>query len=199
LSAPHGREAKAVRQVTAQDAVRNYVREVRQAISIPLAVKLTAQADDPLLLAETAMTEGADMVVLTGRVQGFMPDIETQQPILGSWGAIGGPWSLPSSLYWVSKFRRNVSKDFPIIGTNGARSAGDVIRFLLSGAHAVEMASAVMTSGPGIFPQSIRGIQSYCRRKQISRISEIIGKAADCALRYEEIKPTICRTHRWPY
>ena len=198
LSAPHGREAKAVRQVTAQDAVRNYVREARQAISIPLAVKLTAQADDPLLLAETAMTEGADMVVLTGRVQGFMPDIETQQPILGSWGAIGGPWSLPSSLYWVSKFRRNVSKDFPIIGTNGARSAGDVIRFLLSGAHAVEMASAVMTSGPGIFPQSIRGIQSYCRRKQISRISEIIGKAADCALKYEEIKPTIRKMPRWP-
>ena len=40
LGAPHGREASAVRQVTAQDAVRNYVRTVRRAVSIPLAVKL---------------------------------------------------------------------------------------------------------------------------------------------------------------
>jgi dihydroorotate dehydrogenase len=199
LSAPHGREANAVRQVTAQDAVRNYVREARQAISIPLAVKLTAQADDPLLLAQTAMTEGADMVVLSGRMQGFMPDIENQQPILGSWGAIGGPWSLPSSLYWVSKFRRNISRDFPIIGTNGARSAEDVVRFLLSGAHAVEMASAVMTNGPQIFPEIIEGIQSYCRRKQLSRISDIVGKAADCALRYEEIEPNIRKRPPWPH
>jgi Dihydroorotate dehydrogenase len=90
LGAPHGREASAVCQVTAQDAVRNYVRTVRRAVSIPLAVKLTAQADDPLALARIAMEEGADMLVLTGRIQGFMPDIETQKPILGSWGAIGG-------------------------------------------------------------------------------------------------------------
>src|SRR6185312_5654754 len=95
LGAPHGREASAVRQVTAQEAVRNYVRTVRQAVTVPLAVKLTAQADDPLALAKIAMEEGADMLVMSGRGQGFMPDIETHKPILGSWGAIGGGWALP--------------------------------------------------------------------------------------------------------
>jgi hypothetical protein len=64
--------------------------------------------------------EGPDMLVLTGRIQGFMPDIETQKPILGSWGAISGGWALPASLYWVSKCWRIVSKDVPIIGTNGS-------------------------------------------------------------------------------
>jgi dihydroorotate dehydrogenase len=197
LSAPHGREASAVCQVTAEHAVRDYVRQVRSAITVPLAVKLTAQADDPLRLAKIAVEEGADMLVMTGRVQGFMPDIETQKPVLGSWGAIGGRWALPSSLYWVSKCRRHVSRDIPIIGTNGARSGEDVLRFLLSGARAVELASVVITNGPKIFIEMLAELERYCSRKQIPSIEELIGKTADAALTYGEL-PVISRD-RYPW
>jgi dihydropyrimidine dehydrogenase (NAD+) subunit PreA/dihydroorotate dehydrogenase (NAD+) catalytic subunit len=199
LGAPHGRESGAVSQITASDAVRNYVRTVRRAISVPLAVKLTAQADDPLLLTATAIEEGADMIVLSGRVQGFMPDIETQQPILGSWGAIGGHWALPASLYWVSKAWRNVSREVPIIGTNGARSANDILRFLLSGARAVEIASAAITNGPQIFSAIMAELHSYCERKQITRIASLIGKAADAALTYDQITPRKPGKYPWEH
>jgi dihydroorotate dehydrogenase len=187
LGAPHGRESGAVSQITAHEAVAKYVRTARRAISVPLTVKLTAQADDPLLLAATAIDEGADIIVLAGRIQGFIPDIETQQPILGSWGAIGGHWALPASLYWVSKTWRNVSRSVPIIGTNGARSAGDILRFLLSGARAVELASAAITNGPQVLSDIITDLGSYCERKQIARIAELVGKAADAALTYDQI------------
>jgi dihydropyrimidine dehydrogenase (NAD+) subunit PreA/dihydroorotate dehydrogenase (NAD+) catalytic subunit len=197
LGAPHGRESAAVSQITARNAVRTYVRTVRRAVSVPLAVKLTAQADAPLSLAATAINEGADMVVLSGRVQGFMPDVETQKPILNSWGAIGGHWALPASLYWVSKAWRNVSREVPIIGTNGARSAEDVIRFLLSGARAVELASAAITNGHKVFSTIIDDIRSYCARKQIARISELIGKAADAALTYDQISPKPIKKYPW--
>jgi dihydropyrimidine dehydrogenase (NAD+) subunit PreA/dihydroorotate dehydrogenase (NAD+) catalytic subunit len=197
LGAPHGRESAAVSQITARDAVSAYVRTVRRAVSVPLAVKLTAQADDPLSLAATAINEGADIIVLTGRVQGFLPDIETHQPILGSWGAIGGHWALPASLYWVSKAWRNVTREVPIIGTNGARSAEDAIRFLLSGARAVELASAAITNGPKIFSTILDDLHSYCARKQIARISELIGKAADAALTYDQISPKPIKEYPW--
>ncbi len=197
LGAPHGRESTAISQITARDAVRDYVRTIRRAVSIPLTVKLTAQADDPLLLVATAINEGADTIVLAGRIQGFMPDIETQRPILNSWGAIGGHWALPSSLYWVSKAWRRVSHEIPIVGTNGARSAEDVIRFLLSGARAVELASAAITNGPKIFPAIIEDLYSYCARKQIARISELIGKAADAALTYDQINPKPIKKYPW--
>lgn len=197
LSAPHGREASAVTQVTAGDAVRDYVRRVRQAVTVPLAVKLTAQADDPLGLARIAVDQGADMLVLAGRVQGFLPDIETQKPILGSWGAIGGAWALPTSLYWVSKCRRNVTRDVPIIGTNGARSAEDVLRFLLSGARAVELASVVMTNGPQVFAEMISGLERYCEAKAVSHLEPLVGKAADEAQSYAEL-PVIER-NRYPW
>jgi len=197
LGAPHGRESAAVSQITARDAVRAYVRTVRRALSVPLAVKLTAQADDPLSLAATAINEGADMIVLSGRVQGFMPDIETHQPILNSWGAIGGHWALPASLYWVSKAWRNVSREVPIIGTNGARSAEDVIRFLLSGARAVELASAAITNGPGAFSSIIDDLRAYCARKKIARIAELVGKAADAALTYDQISQKPLKQYPW--
>jgi dihydroorotate dehydrogenase len=197
LGAPHGREASAVRQITAQDAVRNYVRTVRRSISVPLAVKLTAQADNPLALTAIAMEEGADMLVLTGRIQGFMPDIETQKPVLGSWGAIGGRWALPSSLYWVSKCWRNVTKEVPIIGTNGARSAEDVVRFLLSGARAVELASVAITNGIQVFEEILAGIRSYCERKNVPQLQDLIGKAADCSLTYGEIPAQTNQRFPW--
>jgi dihydroorotate dehydrogenase len=197
LSAPHGREASAVTQVTAADSVRDYVRRVRSAVAVPLAIKLTAQADDPLLLARIAVEEGADMLVLTGRVQGFMPDLETQKPILGSWGAIGGSWALPTSLYWVSKCWRNVTRDVPIIGTNGARSAEDVLRFLLSGACAVELASVVISNGPQVFAEMIADLERYCERKGVKSLQQLVGKAADAALTYGQL-PVISRG-RYPW
>ena len=197
LSAPHGREASAVRQINAVDAVREYVQTVRQAITVPLAVKLTAQANNPIALAKVAVEGGADMLVMTGRTQGFMPDIETQKPILGSWGAIGGRWALPTSLYWVSKCWKNLPKDVPIIGTNGARSAEDVVRFLLSGARAVELASLVLTHGPGILSRMIAELEHYCKRKHVGQLQELVGKAADAALTYAEL-PVISR-ERYPW
>jgi len=126
-----------------------------------------------------------------------MPDIETQKPILGSWGAIGGGWALPASLYWISKCWRNVSREVPIIGTNGARSAEDVLRFLLSGARAVELASAVITNGVQIFPEMLAGIQSYCERKNVLQVQDLVGKTADCSLAYSEIPAKANQRFPW--
>jgi dihydroorotate dehydrogenase len=97
----------------------------------------------------------------------------------------------------VSKCWRSVSKDVPIIGTNGARSAEDVVRFLLSGARAVELASAAIINGLQIFPEIITGIRSYCERKHILQLQELIGKAADCGLAYNEIPTQANQRFPW--
>src|SRR5215469_15975027 len=197
LSAPHGREASAIRQITASTIVGEYVRQVRQATRLPLAVKLTAQTEDVVALAKEAVANGADMLVMIGRFPGFMPDIETQQPVLGSWGAIGGRWSLPTSLYWVSKCWLALPREFPLIGTNGARCADDVVRFLLSGARAVEFASLVLTHGPGVFEDMLECLSNYGKRKTISRLAELIGKAADCSKSYQSLGPVPRSSYPW--
>jgi hypothetical protein len=51
----------------------------------------------------------------------------------------------------------------------------------------VELASAAIINGLQIFPEIITGIRSYCERKYILQLQELVGKAADGSLAYNEI------------
>jgi dihydroorotate dehydrogenase len=199
LSAPHGREAVdgGVRQISDADAVHDYVRAVREATTVPLSVKLTAQTADPLALAERAFAAGADMLVLMGRFQGFMPDIETMQPILGSAGAIGGRWALPLTLYWISRCFKALPPGTPLLATNGVRVGDDVVRALLSGARGVEITSAVLARGAGVMGEMLARLEAYCARKGITRLDEIVGRAADAALGYGALPPMKRSSYPW--
>jgi dihydroorotate dehydrogenase len=198
LSAPHGREtaSNVIAQVVEAASAADYVRGVRARVHGTLAVKLSAQSD-LLVTAKAVVEAGADIVVLTGRSLAFMPDIETLRPVLGSWGAIGGGWALPASLYWISKCWRDLPRTVPIVGTNGIRNSDDVIRCLLSGARAVEIASLVLTEGPGVFTEFEQQLRQYCVRKQFASLSDLVGRAADQAVAYADLPSLKRQPYPW--
>ncbi|MGH3367297.1 MAG: dihydroorotate dehydrogenase [Nocardioidaceae bacterium] len=188
LSAPHGREARAgaVRQVCDPTTVGEFTSTVRASVDGPFIVKLTAQANDPVDLAEHAVASGAPIVAMIGRFPAFLPSLDTGQPMLGSWAAIGGSWALPISLYWVSKSHLALPAGTPIIGTNGARDGSDVLRFLLSGASAVEMASAVLVRGPAALTDAVDEVASHVRVHGVG-VTELIGAAARASRSYAQL------------
>lgn len=167
----------AIRSEIDPSVVAEIVSAVRRAVSLPLTVKI-ASLGDPLAVAVAAVDAGADAVCLTGRYPGFMPDLATRRPMLGTFGAIGGAWSLPLSLRWIAKARELVGPEVPLLGTNGARDGLDVVRFLLSGATAVEMTSAVITDGPGVLSTAIEQLSAYLSGHGLVA-AEIVGEAAD--------------------
>ncbi|NKQ54032.1 dihydroorotate dehydrogenase [Amycolatopsis sp. K13G38] len=183
VGAPHGREARAVRRLTEADAVHDAVRTVRAAVGVPLFVKLPGQASDVVALARAARTAGADAVGLVGRYPGFLPDLDGGA-VLSSWGAWGSPGCLPMSLYWVSKTRLALGPDVPLIGTNGARTAADVLRFLASGASAVEVVTALWIEGPGVLAELVAGVEAY-----LSGRDDFVGSALAGARDYAGIPP----------
>ncbi|MGN6460450.1 MAG: hypothetical protein ACTHLY_04510, partial [Pseudolabrys sp.] len=69
-------------------------------------------------------------------------------------------------------------KSFPLLGTNGARTGLDIARFLLSGASAVQVTSAVFTGGFGAGTSIRDDFASYLERQQVTA-RELIGSAAD--------------------
>ncbi|NEA16794.1 dihydroorotate dehydrogenase [Streptomyces halstedii] len=186
IGAPHGREATAVRQITGAEMVKHYTRTVRAGLDVPLVVKLPAQAESPLELAAAARDAGADAVSMIGRFNGFWPDPVTSEPVLGSWGAVGGPGMLPVSLYWVSKTYA-ADRELPLIGTNGARNGMDVARFLLSGARAVELASAVLMRGPGVLSDCVRDLDTALTEGGYARATDAVGAAVRRARSYADI------------
>ena len=60
---------------------------------------------------------------------------------------IGGYRELPITCHWLAMTRKAIGGDKPLIGINGAQTGLDVVRFMLSGASAVEIASPVMVYG----------------------------------------------------
>jgi dihydroorotate dehydrogenase len=173
VGAPHATEA-------APGAIRTgieLVARVRAAISIPLTVKLRAGDS----VADT-LAAGADAVCLATRAMAFVPDLETRRPVLGTFAAIGGSWALPITLREVAKAHL-AHPDASIVGTNGARDGHDVARFLLAGASAVAMTSAVITDGPQVLTRAIEQLQDYCDVPA----RDLVGEAARHVQTYEEV------------
>jgi dihydroorotate dehydrogenase len=176
VGAPHAQEAAAGAIATGGELVR----PIREAVSLPLSVKV-ASLDD----AELALAAGADAVVVATRAQGFVPDLETRRPVLGTFAAIGGAWAVPLTCRELAKGRQRLGHDACLIGTNGARDGLDVARFLLAGATAAQLTSAVITDGPRILTRAIEQLDAYLDEQGASA-AELIGAAADAVQTYEE-------------
>jgi dihydroorotate dehydrogenase (NAD+) catalytic subunit len=156
------------------------VRRIRKAISIPLTLKL-APGDS----TADALATGADAVCIATREMGFLPDLETRQPVLGTYAAVGGAWALPLTLYLVAK-AHTAHPEASIVATSGARDGFDVARLLLAGASAVGLATAVLTDGPPALARAIEVLAGYCEQ-QAAAVRDLIGEAARHVQTYEEV------------
>ncbi|WP_186091279.1 dihydroorotate dehydrogenase [Burkholderia gladioli] len=187
IGAPHGEEAArgAIRLERDAERITHIVARLRASTTLPLWIKLTGQSEDVAGIAAAARAGGSDAVILMGRFMGFLPDLDTQRPVLGTNAAIGGGWALPLTARWISMARRRVGTDFPLLATNGARNGLDVARFLLAGACATEMTSAVLTQGYSVLGDAIADLDAYLRQRgQLA--SDLLGLAADSVETYQQ-------------
>lgn len=186
LSAPHATEAgDRILRVEDPQAVYDIVSAVRGVVAGSLTVKLTSETLDVAALAAATSEAGADSVCLCGRRMGFLPDPRTQRPVLGTFGAVGGSWELPLTLRWIAKTRVRYGPSLAIIGTGGARCGLDVVRFLLAGAAAVQLTTAVYAAGFAAIGQVLAELERHVAERGVS-VADLIGVAADAALTYDE-------------
>jgi dihydroorotate dehydrogenase (NAD+) catalytic subunit len=188
LSAPHAGESRpgSVARADSPDAAAALTAAVREAVSIPLTVKLSGESADVVALAREARAAGADHVAMIGRHMAFVPDLATRRPVLGTFGAIGGDWALPLTMRWVAKTRLAFGPELPIVGTNGARTGGDVARLLLAGASAVQVATSVIVEGFGALGRITEELTAYLAQEDLDA-AELVGQAADAVATYEEV------------
>ena len=154
------------------------VAAVRAAVSLPLWVKTTGQSERVPVLAAAAFDAGANAVIMAGRLLGFIPDVETLKPMLNTSLGIGGYWNLPITCHWLAMTRKAIGGNKPLIGVNGAQTGLDVVRFMLSGASAVEIASPVMIYGSKLLTDAIAEFMQYLQNKGLNA-RDLIGVAAD--------------------
>lgn len=186
VGAPHASEAPpgAIVQETDPDRLAALVRRVRAATDgMQLWVKLTGLSANLPALTVAARHGGADAVCMMGRFMALVPDLETLAPVLGTSAAYGGGWALPIVCRFLALSRRAVGADFPLLGTNGVRSGGDVARMALAGASATGLCSVVMHEGFGGLARVIAELEAWLDGRGL-RFEALIGRAADAAQGY---------------
>jgi dihydroorotate dehydrogenase len=122
---------------------------------------------------------------MMGRFMAMVPDIDTFKPVLGTAATYGGGWALPIVCRHLALGRRMVGPRFPLLGTNGVRSGGDVARMALAGASACELLSVVMHEGFAGLTRVIEELDRLLAARAIS-FAELIGQAADSLQSYQE-------------
>ncbi len=148
-------------------------REVRRVCSKPLIVKLSPNVTDIAEIAKAVEGQGADSVSLVNTFLGMAIDAEKRIPRLSTiTGGLSGPAIKPIALRMVWQVYNAVK--IPVIGMGGIMNATDAIEFIIAGASAVQVGTAIFKN-PFIPVEIIDGIQSYLVRHKINSISDLVG------------------------
>jgi len=151
-------------------------REVRRVCSKTLIVKLSPNVTDITEIAKAVEGQGADSVSLVNTFLGMAIDAEKRIPLLSTiTGGLSGPAIKPIALRMVWQVYHSVK--IPIIGMGGIMNAADAIEFMLAGASAIQVGTAIFKD-PFIPLQIIDGIKNYMERHQLNSVNEIVGNLA---------------------
>jgi dihydroorotate dehydrogenase (NAD+) catalytic subunit len=158
------------------ELLRNVTRAAKKKFQGPIIVKLSPNASDIVEIAEAAANAGADALSVTNTIKAMAIDIKTKRPILGGkFGGLSGPALKPIALRCVYQIYEKVK--LPIIGCGGIISYQDVIEFLLAGASAVQVGTAIVYNDIGVFKELTENLIDYMYKNDNHSLEEIIGTA----------------------
>ncbi|MEW6275995.1 MAG: 4Fe-4S binding protein, partial [Bacillota bacterium] len=158
------------------DAAAQVTKTVFEAVKIPVFVKLTAEAVDPVKVARKVQEAGASGVTAINRFPALEIDLETGRPLLHStFAGVNGPWMRPIMLKWVAKIAREI--DIPISATNGIWNWPDVAKAIMVGASTVQTCTALMYSPRGYkkIGDFLKGLEGFMERMGYQSIQEMRG------------------------
>jgi dihydroorotate dehydrogenase (NAD+) catalytic subunit len=151
------------------------VEKVKAAINKTLIVKLSPNVADITILAQAAVEAGANALTAVNTLKAMAIDTETMQPILSNVkGGLSGAAIKPVALRCVYDIAEQF--DVPIIGCGGVANWRDAVEFLLAGACAVQVGTAV-AADTEVFQSITKGVEVYLRKKHYGSVKEIVGLA----------------------
>ena len=158
------------------DMSARVVAACRKVTAKPLITKLSPNQTDIAANARACMEAGTDGFAVINTLMGMAIDVETRQPIIGNvQGGLSGPAIRPIALLKVQQvYRECAARGIPIIGQGGIETAHDALEFLLAGATAVGLGTALFYDP--LAPVKVNaGLDDYLARHSIGSIGELVG------------------------
>jgi dihydroorotate dehydrogenase (NAD+) catalytic subunit len=158
------------------DMSARVVAACRKATNKPLITKLSPNQTDIAGNARRCIEAGTDAFAAINTLMGMAIDIESRTPFIGNnQGGLSGPAIKPVALLKVHQVYQ-VCRDhgIPIIGQGGISCAEDAIEFLIAGATAVGVGTALFYD-PLVCQKINAGILEYLQRHELESVQQLTG------------------------
>lgn len=147
------------------------VQKVKEIITIPVSVKLSPYFSNISQLVTKLQTAGASGVVLFNRY--FSPDIDIDSMEISSGNIYSSASEYSNSLRWISILSEKSSLD--LAGNTGIHDGKTAVKFLLSGANAVQVVSTIYKNGFEVIPAMLNDIENWMNRNGYNYIAQFKG------------------------
>ncbi len=158
------------------DMSARVVEACRAVTSKPLITKLSPNQTDIAENARRCIAAGTDAFAVINTLMGMAVDIEGRCPIIGNnQGGLSGPAIKPVAILKVHQVYQVCREHgIPIIGQGGIASAEDALEFLIAGASAVGLGTALFYD-PLICQRINHGIADYLQHHEFSAVAQLTG------------------------
>lgn len=152
------------------------VAACRAKTSKPIITKLSPNQTDIKTNARLCIEAGTDGFAVINTLMGMAIDVEQRKPVIGNvQGGLSGPAIKPIALLKVHQVHEVAKEhDVPIIGQGGITTPTDAIEFIIAGAAAVGIGTALFYD-PLVCRKINNGIADYLKRHDISSVAGLVG------------------------
>lgn len=164
-------------------AAAEVVRAVRAAVArLPMLVKLSPVAPEIAVIARAVVEAGANGLTIGNTIPAMAIDPDSRRPLLANvTGGLSGPAIHAASVRGVwevfNKYGRDLhskGRHLPIVGLGGVIGWRDAAEFILAGATAVGMGTALFAD-PRSPLKVARGLEKWVGRQRAAGVAELVG------------------------
>jgi dihydroorotate dehydrogenase (fumarate) len=152
----------------------NIITSVRSNCTIPVSVKLSPYFSNPNTAIRQIDDSGVDGIILFNKL--FAPDIDIENIKVVSEVEFGSISDINNSLRWISLLSDKIKSD--LVGSGGVRDYSAAVKYILAGAKAVQVTSALISNGIEYIKEINSGIENWMNNKGYNTIEEFRGLIA---------------------
>jgi dihydroorotate dehydrogenase (fumarate) len=144
---------------------------VKQAVTIPVAMKLSPFFSATANMMQKLDAAGADALVLFNRF--YQPDLDIDALEVKPDLELSTPYEGRLPLRWIAVLHGRL--DASLAATTGVHSGRDLARMILAGADVAMTTSALLRHGPGYAATMLDGLRQYMESKEYESVEQMKG------------------------
>jgi dihydroorotate dehydrogenase (fumarate) len=156
------------------------VAAVREAVTIPLAVKLSPYYSALASFARSVVGAGADGLVLFNRF--YQPDLDLDSLDVVVRLELSQPAELRLPMRWIAILRPQLGPDVALAATSGIHSGTDAVKALMVGADVAMTTSAVLRHGPDRLRVIGEELVAWLDEHEYESVAQLRGSATQASV-----------------